>query len=226
MKKTLVFVTATLITSLFFSCRNDKEEVVLKGNEYFPLKTGTIRYYHIDSFYFDNYTGTTDTVSLDVREKVESKFADAGGDTLYRIEISTYSIEKDEWLVQKVYTRKLNGNYALENIDNNPQVKMLFPISKYKTKGSSYVWNMNMYSANEAANVKYTSVFTSFYNGLNAWADCVSVGLQKPETGITNNILEEVYAKNVGLVYRHIDRSNYQVQNRRHGYEVFVRLKP
>ncbi len=227
MQNALKIFAALAFIILGNACRTDKEEVVLKGIEYYPIKTGTVRFYQIDSFFYDNYTNETDTVSYECRELVQSTFVDPGGDTTYRIELSTYSIEKAEWIVQKVFTRKTNGNYAIENIDNTPEVKLLFPISKYKTKGSSYVWNINMYTSNEATNVKYTSVFTSYYNGLTAYNDCVVIGLQKPETGIVHNIREEVYAKNVGLVYRHIDKSDYLLDsNSRNGYEVFVRLKP
>ncbi len=207
------------------SCRTNKEELVLKGNEYFPLKTGVIRLYHIDSFLYDNYTGDIDTISNDLREEITDYYLDNAGDTIYRVQLSYYSLSRGKWEVQQSYSRKVSGNYAIENIYNKPEVKMLFPISKYKTKGSSYIWNLNMFNNGESAVVKYIAVSTAYFNGINSYNDCVSIGLQKPQTGAINDVREEVYAKNIGLVYRHIDQSDYLTLGKRGGFEVFVRLK-
>lgn len=226
MQKLFSPVLAILLILSICACRSNKEELVLKGNEYFPLKIGVIRLYQIDSFIYDNYTGEVDTFQRTYREEIKSYFLDNAGDTNYHVELSFYNTVRVKWDVQQSYMRKISGNYAVENIYNHPEVKLLFPISKYKTKGSSYVWNLNMFNNGEGANVKYTNVFTSFDNGKRAFNDCVKVELQKPEMGVINNVYEEVYAKNVGLVYRHIDRSDYLTQGKRGGYEIFVRLLP
>ncbi len=224
----LKLFTPVLAVALFLgiaSCRSNKEELVTKGNEYFPLKTGIIRLYQIDSFIYDNYTGETDTLSNSLREEVKGYFVDNAGDTTFKVELSAYNTIRSKWEVQQTFTRKITGNYAIENIFNNPEVKLLFPINTYKTKGSSYIWNLNMFNNNEPANVKYTAVFTTFFNGYNSYNDCVNVNLQKQQLGVIHNVREEVYAKNIGLVYRHIDKSDSLTQNTRGGYEVFVRLK-
>ncbi|MDI1234844.1 MAG: hypothetical protein PSX81_11220 [bacterium] len=226
MQKLFSPVLALLLLLSIGACRSNKEELVLKGNEYFPLKMGVIRLYQIDSFLYDNYTGDIDTFSKVYREEIKDFYIDNAGDTNYVVNLSYYNIFRVKWEVQQSYSRKITGNYALENIYNHTQVKLLFPISKYKTKGSSYIWNLNMFNNDEGANVKYTSVFTSFDNGKRAFNDCVSIGLQKPEAGAVNNIYEEVYAKNIGLVYRHIDRSDFLTLGKRGGYEIFVRLLP
>ena len=96
---------------------------------------------------------------------------------MYRVELSAYSTFKSKWEVQQTFTRKITGNYAIENIYNIQEVKLLFPISKYKTKGSTYGWNLNMLNNDEAANVKYVSVFTTYFNGFNSYNDCVNVSL-------------------------------------------------
>ncbi len=226
MQKLFSPVLALLLILSVCACRSNKEELVLKGNDYFPLKTGVIRLYEIDSFIYNNYTGDIDTFNRNFREEIKNFFVDNAGDTNYTVDLSYYNTVRVKWEVQQSYVRKISGNYAVENIYNRPEVKLLFPISKYKTKGASYVWNLNMFNDGEGSNVKYTAVFTPFDNSRQAFNDCVKVEYQKPETGVVNNVYEEVYAKNVGLVYRHIDRSDYLTQGKRGGYEIFVRLLP
>ncbi len=221
-----IFVITLLILG-YSSCKSKNDELVLKGNEYFPIKTGTIRFYLVDTFFYNSFTGETDTVSNTFKEEVREKFIDASGDTVYRIELSLFSTLRNKWEAKQSFTRKVSGNYAIENIANKPEVKLLFPISKYKTKGSSYVWNLKMLTNDNIENVKYISVSTSFNNQLAVFNDCVNIQLQSPEKGIIHNIREEVYAKGIGLVYRHIDQSDtLSTTGNRNGFEIFVRLKP
>ncbi len=198
-----------------------------EGEEYFPIKVGTIKYYQVDTLFYSSFTGETDTVSNLYKEEIIEKMADIAGDSAYRVELSLFNEVRSKWETKVSFSRKLSGNNAIESIYNNPEVKMLFPISSYKTKGSSYIWNLNMFSNNDVTNVKYYTLLKSYNNQLGVFYDCVSVGLQYPETGIVNNIREEVYAKNIGLVYRHIEQTDLlSTLGNRNGFEIFVRLLP
>ncbi len=216
-----------LITSVYFiSCRTEAEERITKGEEYFPLKTGDLKFYAIDTIVYNLFERRIDTITSIVREEVVELFLDASLDTVYRIELSTYSIPKVEWVVFKSYERKVKDNYALEKMENSTEVKMLFPIAQYKTKGSSYTWNANMFNNKEPVMVKYSSVFTSFHNGINPYNDCVSIKMNKPQTGVINSVKEEVYARNIGLVYRFTDSTDYlQDSSFPSGKKTIIRLK-
>lgn len=208
MKKTTIYL-GLLIISLIYACRNGQEELVIKGEEYFPTEIGSKHLYSIDTIVYDLFQRKIDTFSNIVQEEVVEKYVDLSGDTVYRIELSTYNQEKFKYVVFKSFERKIAGNYAMEKMENGTEVKMLFPISTYKTKGSTYTWNSNMFNSREPQIVKYSSVFTGYNLGSKAYSNCVSVKLSKPQTGIINNIKEEVYAKNIGLIYRFTDSTDY-----------------
>ncbi len=208
MKKTTIYIVL-MIVSLFYACRNGQEELTIKGEEYFPIEIGNKHTYSIDTIVYDLFQRKIDTFSNIVQEEVVEKYVDLSGDTVYRIELSTYNQEKFKYVVFKSFERKIKDNYAMEKMENSTEVKMIFPISNYKTKGSTYTWNSNMFNGREPQIVKYTSVFTGFNNGIKNYSNCVSVKLSKPQTGIINNIKEEVYAKNVGLIYRFTDSTDY-----------------
>jgi len=221
-------IIALLVFSIILNaCRNNSEELKLKGDEYFTNQFGVVKYYQVDTFKFDNFTNKIVTSSFEYKEEITNKLIDLQGDTFYRIELSRYNTIKLKYEIFKVIKRKIVDNYAIENIDNTPQVKMLFPISNYKTKGSSYGWNLNMFNALDEEKIKYSAVFKPFFNGINTYNDCVNMALVKPERGgIVNNIYEEVYAKNIGLVYRHIDKTDIlAITGFKGGFEIFVRLK-
>ncbi len=191
-----------------YSCRTSTEETVSKGTEYFPIKIGDIHYYQIDTVVYDLFKKEIDTFSSIVREEVVEKFQDATKDTVYRIELSRFSDISAEWEVFRTFERKIIDNFAIEKLDNITELKMIFPIASYKTKGSSYTWNINMFNHNDPLAVKFTSIFTSFHNGINPYNNCVSVKLNKPTIGRVNLTRTEVYAKNIGLVYRFIENTN------------------
>jgi len=215
-----------ILSFFILSCRNNSEEVVLTGKEYYPIRLGESKIYIADTFIYDDFTGKTYKRSLEFKEEITDKLIDNAGDTFYRVELSTYNFVKLKWEIFKVIQRKLVGNYAIETIDNTAELKLLLPISNYKTKGSSYAWNINMLNKNDAERIKYTTVFKNFTKGTLNYNDCVTIGLVNNETGLVNNYREEVYAKNIGLVYRHIDKSNYlSSTGKRAGFEIIIRLK-
>lgn len=192
----------------FYACRSNQEDPVIKGEEYYPIKIGDKKVYKIDTIVYDLFTKTVDTISNTVYEEVVEKFADFHGDSVYRIELSTYDNIKQKFVVFKSYERSIKDNFALEKMDNAQEVKMIFPISSYKTKGSTFTWNANMYNSKDPDVVKYTSVFTPFNNGYKTYNNCVSVKLNKPLDGLINKKREEIYAKDVGLIYRFSDSTD------------------
>ncbi len=220
------FYSLVIISMFICSCRTNKEERTIKGSEYYPLKINSLKVFLVDSIYHNSFFGKSDTVSFEMRENITDVLVDFASDTFYRIELSRYNQVKVRWEVFKVFTRKIKDNYAIENINNSDEIKLLFPISSYKTRGSSYSWNLNILNNKEPTLIKYKSVFSNFNNGITSFTDCVNTTLVNTEKGLVNNVREEVYAKNIGLIYRYIDSTDYlDITKKRNGYEVLIRLK-
>src|SRR4051812_11001708 len=112
----------------FASCRNDKEERATRGTEYFPIKIGTVKIYGVDTINYNPFNLTVDTISHDIREEVVEMFTDAAQDTVYRVELSTWSTAKSMWIPFRSFLRKVKDNYAIEAMENAQEVKLLFPI--------------------------------------------------------------------------------------------------
>ena len=136
MNNTRLFFCLSLILTIY-SCQTSSEETVSKGVEYFPSKIGSIHYFQIDTVVYDLFKRKIDTFSSIVREEVVEKFTDASNDTIYRVELSRYNDNTVKWEVFRSFERKITANYAFEQLDNVTELKMIFPIASYKTKGSS-----------------------------------------------------------------------------------------
>jgi hypothetical protein len=210
------------------SCRKTEETRELKGFEYYPLKIGDVKLYDVDSFFYDPFFNTTDTVKRVIKEEVKEKIVNEDNDTVYRIELSIYNQKLAKWQVFQSFTRNIIGNYAIETKDNTKEVKMLFPIATYKTRGSTYIWNVNMFNQLDPKYIKFNKVFTPYTIGTDTYPNTINIQLNKTLTGIVNDVREEVYAKDIGLIYKHIDVSDYLSFSDtfiRSGYEIFVKLK-
>lgn len=229
MKKRPIFILI-LLTLGIYACRTSQEEIESKGKEYFPMTIGDIKKYRIDTVVFDLFKRRIDTFSNIVYEEVVEKFANFHGDTVYRVQLSIFDSAKQKFVVFKSFERSIKENFALEKMNNEQEVKMIFPISSYKTKGSSYTWNANMFNNREPDIVKYTSVFTPYHNGVKPFNNCVSIKLNKPLKGAVNKIKEEVYAEKIGLVYRFTDSTDLlktpMNDSFLSGKRIFIKLLP
>lgn len=224
MKISQLIVVLSLVLGMV-SCATKTEDIKLKGPEYYPLKVGSSRIYQVDTINYDNFKKKIDTVSNIFKEELVEKFVNLENDTVYRFELSKYNADKDQYIVFKSFERSVKDNYALEMTDNLNEVKMLFPISQLKTKGTSYSWNANMFNNGEPFLVKYISVFSTFNNGLNAYNDCVSVRMTKPiDDTLMRKQFNEVYAKNIGLVYKYYESTDRLVDDFPSGKKIIIRL--
>jgi hypothetical protein len=229
-KSLLIFCLIIILAA----CRTNKEERVLKGDEYFPMEIGSVHFYTVDTVLFDAFALTIDTIRSEFREEVIERIVYGPGDTAFRIELSTYDSAKFMFVPFRSFERRIKDNYAIEKMNNLEEVKLLFPIAEYKTKGSSYTWNANMFNSNQPEMVKYSSVDKTFVvtypdnQSTKSFNNCVSIQLSKPQSGFVNKIREEVYSKNIGLVYRFTDSTDLITDpSHQHlsGIQTFIRLR-
>jgi hypothetical protein len=229
--KKLGFFTMFVCSLFIVSCQLGSEERVVKGEAYFPVKLGKEALYKVDTVLYNPFNQSVDTISHVFKEIIVEKYPDNSGDTIFRIELQFWDRAKGDYVTFKSFERKIINNYAIEKLENKAEVKMLFPIAQYKTKGSGYTWNTNMFNSQAPVIIKYSSVFSSYNNGVKSYPDCIVLKLNKPQSGIIdnnniviNNVREEVYAKDQGLIYRFIDSTdNLAVQSALSGKRITVR---
>lgn len=237
MKK--LFIIGTVLVAFLFSCQKETipaDDIEL-GKEYFPVTKGHTIEYAIDSIIYNDFKKTTDTFAMEFKDVIGESFTDNEGResfvvNRYRRQDSTYGWED----MMTYYATKTN--FRVEVIENNLRmIKIVFPV-KLKTAwaGNIYIpaqidddlnwlWNWNY---------QYSSINKSFDNGKKVFENALEIDENDEQTNdpdlypnsfASKVYAKEVYAKNVGLIYREITNWVYQADDTkyRNGFTVIYR---
>jgi hypothetical protein len=187
------------ITFLFFlsfaSCKHETEPPVDLHNDYFPTNIGHWVTYEVDSTYYDDFNNSIEIYHYYIKELNESSFLDNQNRPTIRLE--RYKNVDSIWHLSRVWTSNLTKTTAEKIEENIRFIKLIFPISDEQE------WNGNAFNSLGEQNYKYTNIFQPFtVNGI-TFDSTVTVIQAKDSSGLTVNNQIEVFAKNVGLIYKY-----------------------
>jgi hypothetical protein len=122
-------------------CDHPDQFVAERGEDYFPLETGRILEYRVDSIVFDDAGATNrlDTFTAYVRERVLDPFVDLSGETGYLIQREYRSHPDLPWQVTDLWTAAADQNDVTRVEENQRIVKMEFALYPGKR------WNPTRY---------------------------------------------------------------------------------
>lgn len=209
--KLLLFIAAFSLS--LFSCRKDNNLHNEFDYAYFPGDVGRYVIYDADSVVYDDFKKDTVEYKYQLKEVIESIFADNEGRPSARIEryyqypkASAPFYDSTSWTLKNVcYATRTRQD--LERVENNTRyVNFIFP-----PRNSTH-WNGNAQNSNGDWEYQFNGVNVPLIIG-SAQFDSTATVIQKDETNLLNRQLyTEVYAKNVGLVYKQIfDVSDTQI---------------
>ncbi|MFM1828119.1 MAG: hypothetical protein RL624_360 [Bacteroidota bacterium] len=212
-KNSLLLFVASI---LFFSCQ--KETTIITGankNAYLPLAIGKSISYHVDSTVWDDVNSVKTTVKYDLKYVMADTFSDNNKRLTYRVDIYRRANSNSNWKANNVMYIT-DGDSTVEWFEDNVRfVKMVSPvIENYTWDGNSKVnlADPDLYYLNGWV-YRFTNVGKSFSNGYASYGDAVIVkqkdyqlnDLNTPGvTFVEKTYAQEVFAKNVGLVYREL----------------------
>jgi hypothetical protein len=205
MKKNLLLLL--LASGLFSACEDSKAPVAPdQGYSYFPINTGRIWIYDVDSISYDNNSTNTkiDTFNFQYKEAIVSAFADATGKPAQLVERWFRKSDTLPW--DKVNSALvLLDNQTAQKVEENTRfIKMLFPVKQ------NAEWNGNAYNARGEENYMYDFVNEPYTVNGNTYAQAARI-VQTEELNQIEEIRRyEVYAKDVGLIYLQSDSINTQ----------------
>ena len=222
-KKLLPAIIWIVVCSLgFLSCNKFSSYNGNYDNLYFPLQLGHYVTYNVDSIYYDSARCTKVERTSQVRYSVSDTCRDTADRFSYIIDISYRAHETDAWAKQSVaiVTKTTTG---LEYYQNNIRsIKLNYPISSgAKWYGNIYVpamdssrqYLLSWTYAYDAATFKQPFNTGTIYldNTITVLEDNVTVNNTIPDSiSFTyRSYAKEIYAQNVGMVYREITRLNY-----------------
>ncbi len=212
----LLFIVAIVL----FSCKKKETELPDMHYDYVPFKKGIYQIYNVleRSYLSDGTriekqyqlkTMLTDTI-IDNEQRENRQFVRFKRDNALQNWVA-----KDVWMA---YKSKQNFQLVEEN---ERLVKVSFPVRK------SHSWDINAYNVHPKQMLNYNDLFQSkTINGF-VFPETITVLQEKEKNLIMFRNKYEIYAKNVGLVYKyyqHLDISNFDTTNIRSGKEIFYTI--
>ena len=164
--------------------------------EYFPIDSGIVRYYQVDSIFWDaNNQAALDTISYEIKEVIAGNYFDNQNQICQRIE----RYRKDSngnWIIWKVLSDKRSQFNAERYIDNIRFIKLKFPLN------TSDKWNGNALNTQDAQYYQLTDLHQT--ENINTLAfDSVCTVLQDDYIDATRQFYGiEKYAARIGMIYR------------------------
>lgn len=192
---------------MFSTCTTEQvnPENVELGYDYYPLQTGRFWEYEvIKTTYSLDFNKEIDTFYT--REVISSVTFEFDED-LKQIERYKKSDLSDEWVLDSLWTTKRTPNNAQRTEQNVTHVKMTFPIQDGKQ------WNGNAYNIYDSEKYTYEGLYEAFSISNDYTFDesvHVMIGPNLPPNLIETDQRYEVYAKNIGNVYRYSNVLSHQ----------------
>lgn len=202
-------IICLLVTGLS-SCKKDPDVSTTttdKGYDYYPVALGNWYVYAVDSINHNEFTGTIDTFSYQIKELYADTFSDNEGRLSYKIERYKRDNELAQWEISDIWY-STSTESRVERVEEDVRYQpFIFP-PKNETE-----WDLNSFNSYNIYNewedktnkieiiVKDTLVEMPFSLDSLSYDNTVTVW-HKYETYISYEKYHSVYAKNVGLVYK------------------------
>lgn len=169
------------------------------GKTYFFLEANKFREYDV---YEIRYTGVdiSDTLEYQLREEVKEAFTTNGIESrvVHRL---TRSLSGAPWVLDSVWTARVERERAVSVENNLPLQKLIFPVDVGRR------WDRNLLNGNEAIVQEYLTFNQPFTQGFNTFLKAcvvqVSNDNDENDTGLAITFRDErteVYADSIGLV--------------------------
>ena len=196
-KRIYFYLTFILMVACFASCESKKVEPDPSrlGYDYFPLATGSYAIFDVHETY---YALTADPITriYQVKDEVAESFTDLAGETAFKVLRYSRRDTQANWQLDSVWTAKRTPSQAIRTENNVSYVKMVFPMEEQQA------WNGNALNNKGQDEYRLDSIGKPFQLPSQAFDKTITVVQQADSSLVGIDKRLEVYAQNVGLVYR------------------------
>lgn len=188
---------------ILLGCSEGEPEKQKTDNEYFPLQTGFFQIYEVTETVYSEIN-PTEFLEYELKTEAVDSFANLEGGYTFVIHRSTRSTENDTWQFQEAWSARTNAYQAVLTEGNISYVRIAFPAIKNKE------WNGNALNALEMDSYLLESVGKPFDLSTDLeFNDALVINQEDKLNELKRDEREEVYARNVGLIYKKSVVLNY-----------------
>ncbi len=202
---TLRYVTLLSLLSAALTltgCETDLAPQALPEHDYFPLQSGHFVVYDVEETrYALNANPVTQRYQL--KELTGPAYLDAAKQTAFQLVRSRRGADDQPWLPDSLWTARLSNNEAIRAENGQNIVKLIFPVNDF------LIWNGNRHNAREADGYELRNAGQPYRVGPTEFPETVTVVAQDDSTLIALDKRLEVFARQVGIVYKETARLSY-----------------
>jgi hypothetical protein len=195
--------------SLIIGCDKQDEIRPSRDHEYLPLRKGWYQVYDVEETVYE--LGTSQTYFYQLKTVIVDSFPNAEGAYTYLIHRSRKYSGNDLWEEDGTFTARLSDTEAIVSKGNTPFVVLTFPAATGNDwNGNAYndEVNPNSNSASDLYEITQTGI-GQVVNGV-SFPDCITVVQEdNDDTIVFQDNRSEIYARNVGLIFREIIQLTY-----------------
>ena len=196
-----------LLTIFLFviSC-NKKDLSTLDSSDknYYPVKNGYWIKYAVDSIRisFNNPKIDSFVSKYQILETIDSFDIDLAGNQRWKLTILRRADSSKPWDFVKLWTLFIRDN-KVHKIENNIDfIKMVFPIGKTYTWYDKAYYDTELEKRNSSKILyEYNDIHMPYQGMYNSFDSTIRVVYYNYEDVINKDHFEEIYAKNIGMVY-------------------------
>jgi hypothetical protein len=213
------------LCALFTGCGDDGSVPRDAGYAYFPLKKGIFQVYSVNEIHY-TAIALPDTSDYELMMEVADSFPGPEGYT-YVIVRSRRSAASDPWTMLDTWSARKTDTRVIVSEGNTPFVKIIFPPSP----GTR--WNGNVF--NTLGDDEYELKDPdrpAEVNGMTFEKTLTVEQEQNEDLIVFNDQRSEIYARDVGLIYRDIRQLSYCTEDAclgqqkiDNGIEIKLRIK-
>ncbi len=200
--KRLLPCLATALLMLL-GCQADIEENTdILGFQYYPLEVGLYLDYEVEVIAYSLSEPRETIRTYQLREEIGAAFIDANGEVAYRLERYKRNNPTQTWALDSIWSVRKNKFNVARSENNQLFIKLAFPVS------NGLEWNGNLYNSYE--NAPYTIQRLGRVLSLDNFdfPQTLTVFRSDECNLVSMDYRAEVFAENVGLVYK----QNWQVR--------------
>ena len=200
------YLTFTLLAlALLAGCEQIKVQPdhSRNGYDFYPISMGDFRIYQVYRINY-NFVSQNDTLEYEQKELIADQYLNQEGDTTYILQQFSRIDPQNTWKLDSTIHIRRTPRQAVELSNNQNKIKLVFPLEEGKT------WNSNQLNAADADSFRMVEVFKPFLLSDSLYENTLTV-MQRHilDTIVRQDIRMEVFAQNIGPLYRMQKTLNY-----------------
>jgi hypothetical protein len=219
------FLVFLVISALVAGCGGEDPDHLDTGSAYFPLEKGVFQLYLVHE---TRYSGVSEpqVMVYELMTEVVDSFPVPGGHS-FVISRSRRMATEDPWEVLDTWSARKDSHEVIVSESNTPFVKAIFPVR------SGTRWDGNEFNTQGADEYEIVKAGEPFEVDGMRFDDTFTVEQEQNEDLIVfNDERREVYARDVGLIFKEVIQLNYCTdddclaqQKIDHGVEMKILIK-